>query len=92
MSEGTGRRAYVALLEWPVRAAIVLFGHVVLAGFLVTAIWGLQEWARFLYGEHLPLIWGIFPLEWLFQTMDMGVVAVFFIRGIISANHELSKQ
>lgn len=70
----------------------MLLGHVLLSGLLITSIWGLDRWAHLLYGEKLPLIYGRWPFEYLFQTMDLGVVVVFFIRGIKAAWRELGKQ
>jgi hypothetical protein len=42
--------------------------------------------------EKLPLIYGLFPLEWLFQTLDLGIFLVFIFRGILAADRELRKQ
>jgi hypothetical protein len=92
MREGRDWRSYLAPLEWPFRAAIVLLGHVALAGLTIASVWGLERFAHFLYGEKLPLIYGLFPLEWLFQTLDLGIILVFIFRGILAADRELRKQ
>jgi hypothetical protein len=83
---------YLGPLEWPCWAALVLLGHVMLAGLLYTSVWALEGWAHYLDGEKLPLIWGIFPREYLFQTMDVGVVSVFIVRGIVAAWRELGRN
>ena len=91
---GGGEKKLVELFGAPRRptwAAFVLLGHVALSGLLLTSIWALQRWAHALYGQQLPLIYDIFPLEYLFQTMDLGVLFVFFLRGIERAWRELGR-
>jgi hypothetical protein len=83
---------YLGPLEWPAWAAFVLFGHVLLSAFLITLIWLADRWTRVLYGPNLPLIYGFFPFEYIFQTMDLGVLAVFVVRGLQAAWRELGKQ
>jgi hypothetical protein len=84
--------SYLGPFEWPVWAAFVLLGHVLLSTFLITLIWLADRWTRVLYGPKLPLIWDFFPFEYIFQTMDLGVLAVFLVRGLQAAWRELGKQ
>jgi hypothetical protein len=90
--EPRGWWSYLGPLEWAVWAALVLFGHVLLSALLITLIWGVTRWTHYLYGNDLPLIWGVFPFEYLSQTMDVGVIVVFFIQGIRAAWRELGRQ
>jgi hypothetical protein len=60
-----------------------------LTGLVMTLVWGVDRWAHYLYGKELPLIYGRLPYEYLFTTMDIGVVCVFMIRGTAAAWREL---
>ena len=82
-----------APLLWPFRATVVLGGHVLIAAMLLTAIWGLEHYALWLYGgEKLPLLYGLIPLQWAFDTMDVGVLALFIFWGLVQANDELKRR
>lgn len=77
-------------LWWPLKAALVLLGHVGLGLLLVTSIWAAEKYAHWLYGtETLPELYGKVPLEWAFDTMDVGVFGLFLVWGLIEANREL---
>jgi hypothetical protein len=84
--------AYLGPLEWPVWAAVVLCGHVLLSIGLITVIWLGDWWTHYLYGDRVPLVFGRFPFEYIFQTMDLGVLVVFFVQGLRAAWRELGRQ
>jgi hypothetical protein len=89
---GHGWGWWLEPLRWPVRAVIVLLGHVLLALVLITVIWALEGYAHWLNGGELPLLWGKVPLKWAFDTMDAGVLVLFIARGLIEAARELFQQ
>jgi|HubBroStandDraft_5_1064220.scaffolds.fasta_scaffold388605_1 hypothetical protein len=92
LGEGDAWGAWLGPLKWPVRAMIVLFGHVVLTALLITAIWGLERYTHWLYGENLPRLYGKVPLEWAFDTMDAGVLLLFIVWGLVEAGRELIRK
>lgn len=73
------------------RAAIVLFGHLCLAAVLLTGIWVLDWFVRFLWSHEAPVLFGRVPLRWLFDAIDVGIVAVFGFWGIWEANQKLKR-
>jgi hypothetical protein len=76
-------------LRWPARATLVLIGHLCLALLLISAIW-LTEWSlKRLYGEHGHSLFGVVPLDWLFDAMDLGILVLFIGWGIVDAYREL---
>jgi hypothetical protein len=89
MPNGAGNWGWLEPLRWPIRAVVILLGHVLLALVLITGIWFLEGYTHWLYGGELPLLWGRVPLEWAFDTMDAGVLALFIARGLFEAAREL---
>lgn len=87
-----GLGPYFAPLKWPFRAMIILLGHALLAAVLITAIWGLERYTKWLYGEMLPDLYGRMPLSYLFDTMDAGVLVLFIAWGLWEAFRELKKE
>jgi hypothetical protein len=79
-------------LLWPFRAAVVLFGHVALGGVLVTCIWATARYVHWLYDNKMPKLYDKIPLEWVFDTMDVGVFGLFLVWGLIEANRELKRR
>jgi hypothetical protein len=80
-------------LWWPLKAAVVLFGHGGLGLVVVTLIWAGERYAHWLYGsEKLPKLYGMVPLEWAFHTMDVGVMGLFLVWGFIEANREMKQR
>jgi hypothetical protein len=91
--EGEKKEAIWSPLWWPLRAGVALLGHVGLGLLLVTSIWAGERYAHWLYGsEKLPELYGKVPLEWAFDTMDIGVFGLFLTWGFIEANRELKRQ
>jgi hypothetical protein len=70
---------------------LVLFLHICLAALLLTGIWGLARYTKWLYGDEVPLVYERFPLSWAFDTMD-DVGALFVVWGLVEANHELQRR
>jgi hypothetical protein len=67
-------------------AAVVLLGHFVVSLVMVAAIWGLEVVFKMLFAGQEPLIWGVIPLKYLFQTSEVATFSVFTIWGIIEAH------
>jgi hypothetical protein len=82
------KHAFRGLLQWPARAAVVLLGHLGLALLLLTAIWITGWFLRQLFGYGHTLF-GVVPLDWLFDVMDMSILLLFIGWGLIEANREL---
>jgi hypothetical protein len=91
--EDNAGQNFWAPLYWPTRAALVLLGHVLLSGILVTCIWGTARYVHWLYEPHgVPKLYGWIPLEWAFDTMDAGVLVLFLVWGLIEANRALQRR
>jgi hypothetical protein len=67
------------------RAAIALVCHTALAALVVVAIKLLEWLLHFLWGATDPLLFDRFPIRYLFDAMDGGVILVFVCYGIIEA-------
>lgn len=80
------------LFRWPVRAAIVIACHLVLALLLITGFWGVEKFIHFLWGNEEPLLFDAWPLKWLFQLIDVVLLLVFLVSGAIQAARELKRQ
>jgi hypothetical protein len=63
-----------------------------LAALLLTGIWALERFTKWLYGEEVPLLFGILPLSWMFDAADLGVIALFVFWGLVEANRELKRR
>jgi hypothetical protein len=59
------------------------------AAVILTGIWGLEHYTKWLYGDEIPLLFGMIPLSWAFDTADLGVLALFVFWGLIEANQVL---
>ncbi len=68
------------------KAAIVLAGHLFISLVMIGVIF-VVEWAfGYAFGPNQPLVWGLFPLKYLFQAPEVGAMVVFTVWGIIEAH------
>ena len=67
------------------RAAIMLACHTAIAALIVTFIWGLSEYVHWLWRPKEALLYGMFPIQYLFDTMDVGVIGLFVWYGLREA-------
>jgi hypothetical protein len=67
------------------RAAVVLLCHTGLAALVVICIKALEWLLHLLWGTGEALLFDRFPLRYLFDAMDGGVILVFVWFGIVEA-------
>jgi hypothetical protein len=46
----------------------------------------------YLYAEDNPVFFGVLPLKWLFQAIDVSILALFVIFGTIEAYRAFKKR
>jgi hypothetical protein len=63
----------------------MLVCYTALAGIVITCIWVFWRLFHWLWSADDPLLFDRFPLRYLFDAMDAGVVLVFAFYGVISA-------
>jgi hypothetical protein len=71
------------------RAAIVFLGHLLLCVLVVLAVFVIELLIKWLWGANEPLIFDRVPLKWLFQLIDVCILAVFGVAGTLEAFHKL---
>jgi hypothetical protein len=79
------RKDLITGLLKPIRAAVFLITHTVLACLVILCIYGIETLITHLWKDHDPTLLGAIPLRYVFDAIDLGVLAVFGIRGIIAA-------
>jgi hypothetical protein len=73
----------------PLRAAAFFLTHAFLASVLILTIYGVRRLCLFLWGGDEPVMLGVIPLEYPFDAIDLGVIAIFGIRGLLAAYRAL---
>jgi hypothetical protein len=73
----------------PLRVSGLLLGHGCVAAVWIFVFWFLEREIVFLWGGDTPLIFGVLPLEYLFQVLDVSVLTVLLYSGAASAIQEL---
>jgi hypothetical protein len=71
------------------RAAVIFLSHAFLACILVLGTWLVDEFIRLLSGSQEILIYGVLPLSYLFQTVDVAMIGLFGAYGVIEAARAL---
>jgi hypothetical protein len=56
---------------------------------LVAGIWLTEGCLKLLYGDHGHSLFGVVPLGWLFDVMDLCILLLFIGWGLVEANREL---
>jgi hypothetical protein len=75
-------RGAIDVIVTATRAAIVMICHAVLSAVVVTSMWSIQKLIE-LYGDgQSMLIYGRYPFEYIFQTIDVFVVIALGILGL----------
>jgi hypothetical protein len=67
------------------RAAVIFVCHMALAALIIICIWAFWRLFHFLWGAEDPRLFDVFPLRYLFDAADAGVVLVFAWYGVTSA-------
>jgi hypothetical protein len=68
---------------------VILIGHLAVALLLLTGIWLTERYIQALYGDHGHSLFGVCPLDWLFDFMDLCILVLFIVWGLVEANNEL---
>ena len=69
-----------AIRVW--HAAMIMVGHTCLGSVTVICMWGLEYLIEILGHGRAMLIYGRWPLEYLFQTVDLAMVLVIAVYGL----------
>jgi hypothetical protein len=56
--------------------------HTFLGGVTVVCMWALQHLIEFLGGGSVVLVYGRWPLEYLFQTTELAIAVVVAVFGL----------
>jgi hypothetical protein len=90
-SNGPGRRRGVAsfFVSWLgehhafrlAEATRVWSSHTLMACVFILGIWLVEKFTYLLWGRELPLLFGWFPLQYIFHAADAGVLVVFLLYG-----------
>jgi hypothetical protein len=73
------------ILHRALRAAVIFLCHAFLACVLVFGAWLVDVFIHLLSGTGEILIYGVLPLSYLFQTVDVAMIALFGAIGVIEA-------
>ncbi len=66
-------------------AFIVLVCHFVLASTLIISFHFLEKLIQYLGGDDVEMVFGLFPLRYLFQAIDVAMIGLFGFMGIKEA-------
>src|SRR5215475_4369164 len=75
-------RPWIAILSRTAAAAVVMICHGLLASIVVLTMWGVEHLIEYLGGGRSMLVYNTWPLEYLFQTIDVAVAATVGIFGV----------
>jgi hypothetical protein len=79
----------LTIIHRAIRAAVIFLAHAFLACVLVFGTWLVDLFIRLLSGSQEILIYGVLPLSYLFQTVDVAMIALFGAFGVIEAARAL---
>lgn len=69
-----------------IAAATFLIIHTILAALLILGIYAVETLIKHLWGADNLLLFGVLPITYIFQAIELGVLIVFGYRGILAAN------
>jgi hypothetical protein len=70
------------------RVSGLILGHGCIAAVWIFVFWLLEQEIVFLRGGGAPPMFGVLPLEYIFQGLDLTVLAVLFYATVTSAIQE----
>jgi hypothetical protein len=76
----SGKYSQYAIRVWD--AAVIMVGHACLGAVTVVCMWGLEHLIETLGQGKAMLVYGQWPLEYLFQTVDLAMVLVIAVYGL----------
>jgi len=65
------------------KATTVFLSHLILGSIILGGIRAFHWWYK-LVGAQDGLLWNKVPMEWLFDTLDFGILCLFIFWGLIS--------
>ena len=68
----------------PLRAAIFLVTHTVLACVAILCIYEVEKLIAYLWNNSDPLLLGFISLRYLFDAIDIAVITIFAVRGLMA--------
>ena len=79
MTEGNGLTEYLARVG---HAAAIMVSHTFLGGLWIVCMWGIEHLIEALSHGSPMRVFGQWPLEYLFQTIDIAILMVIAACGI----------
>ena len=77
------REKYVQYATRVWDAAMIMMGHAFLGAVTILCMWGLEHLIEVLgHDGKTMLVYGQWPLEYLFQTVDLAMVMVIAVYGL----------
>jgi hypothetical protein len=67
------------------RGAVIVMGHGLIAAVLIAVASGVDHLILLLNDGKDMLVYNRFPLSYVFQTLDLALLAVFGVFGVIEA-------
>ena len=67
------------------KAFVVLICHFVLASILIISFHYIERLIQFLGGDEVEMVFGVFPLAYLFQAVDVTMIGLFGVMGVKEA-------
>ncbi len=68
---------------------MAFFGHVLLAFLVILSVWMVEQIFHFFWQDREPMLFNLVPLAWVFQFIDLVILAVFAFWGASEANDKL---
>lgn len=81
--------SYLDLLRKYAKVAFAFVCHLGLIAISILGIFGLEHLFHYLWGETEPLLFGRVPLRWMFEAVDIAIIALYAYRFIREANEIL---
>ena len=75
-------------ISWPLRGSALILGHGLFCAVLILVSWLIEQEILFLWGSDEPQIFGVLPLTYVLQALDLTVLLVLIYWGTISAFQE----
>jgi len=79
-------------IERAIAAAIFLVVHTFLAALLITCMYALERWIKYLWAVDNPLLFNLLPITYIFDAIDLGFIVIFGYRGLLAANNAFKHE
>ncbi len=68
------------------QAAVFVLCHTGIVSVILVGFYGVERLIHFLWGSENPMLFGSWPLAYVFHAVDLGLVLIFGYRAILAAN------